>query len=323
MAKLSLDHCRVFAPEFFDAVSSRGWEDSRWRTELEASSAGPYRVLRRDKVFVVMNDPEPDDGLPEAEFTEEQSALLMAATLGADRRPTTLILAQGRDESGRFPVLERTSEDPKVVGWMRYSHQRDLSRMHVAEYILRSPHRLALFLEAAGSSVLTGAAKILTRRFGLRDPETLPSDEAETGRIACRYRLEVVTETTLEHDAARPLKTGDEQARWLAGVIPRSPVEIGGGLYLDTEYRPIGYTQYDGGFARIALEPRQIFAPALLLNAGYVCVWHTHPEQNEPIPSDADHHLAIQLSSCGRTLCIPMLTSIVLGAGGTYAFVTR
>ena len=90
MAKLSLDHCRVFAPEFFDAMAHR---EGRWRTELEASSNGPYRVLQRDKIFAVMNDPEPDDGTPEAEFTVEQSALLMAATLGADRRPTTLVLA--------------------------------------------------------------------------------------------------------------------------------------------------------------------------------------------------------------------------------------
>ena len=166
------------------------------------------------------------------------------------------------------------------------------------------------------------AAKILTRRLGLRNPGTSPGDEAETGRIACRYRLEVVSEPTLEYEV-RPLKTGDEQARWLADAIPRSPLEIGGGLYLDTEYRPIGYTQYDGGFARITLEPRQIFAPALLLNAGYVCVWHTHPEQKKPAPSDADHQLAIQLKGCGSTLCVPVLTSIVLGAEDSYAFVER
>ena len=320
MAKSSLDHCRVFAPEFFDAMARR---EGRWRTELAASSNGPYRVLQRDKVFAVMNDPEPDDGTPEAEFTEEQSALLMAATLGANHRPSTWGLAENRDEAGKFPVLERKAQDAKVVGRMRYRRPRDLSQMHVAEYILRSPHRLAHFLEAAGGNVLSGAAKILTRRFGFRDPETSPTDEAETGRIACRYRLKVVAEQTLEHEVARALKSGDEQARWLAEAIPRSPLEIGGGLYLDTQYRPIGYTQYDGGFARMTLEPRQIFAPALLLNAGYVCVWHTHPEEKEPTPSDADHHMAIQLHSCGGTLCIPMLTSIVLGAEGSYAFVER
>ena len=73
----------------------------------------------------------------------------------------------------------------------------------------------------------------------------------------------------------------------------------------------------------MTLEPRHVFATAPLLNAGYVCVWHTHPEEKEPTPSDADHHMAIQLHGCGSTLGIPMLTSIVLGAEGTYAFVEK
>lgn len=313
-----MDHYRVFAPEFIGAVTGR-WEfrDSG----LEACSAGPFRVIPRAKRFVVLNDPEPDDGPPIGEFTEDQWALLTAATFGAHYHSRSLYVAGERDATGRFPVVERrlSGGDHKVVGWMDTSNHRHVESIHVAEYILRSPHRLAHFLEAASGTALKDAAKILTRRLGLSGQDT-PGGEDATGRVACRYRLEVVTETTLEHQG-RPLKSGDEQARWLAEVIPRSPIEIGGGLYLDAGYWPIGYTQYDGAFHRVALEPRHIFAPALLLNAAYVSVWHTHPEQASLRPSEDDRRFTSAMHSCGRTLRIPVLTSIILGADNHFAFV--
>ena len=314
-----MDHYRVFAPEFLDAVSSQS--GSR-RSGLAATSTGPFRVIQRNKRFVVLNDPEPDDGPHIGEFTEDQWALLTAATYGAHYCDRSIHLASERDETGQFPVLERylKGDSCKVVGWMPYSVERHLESIHVAEYILRSPHRLAHFLQAASGSALRDAAKILTRRFNLRHPESKPDDDAVTGRVACRYRLEVVAETTLEHEG-RQLKTGDEQARWLAEVIPRSPTEIGGGLYLDPEYWPIGYTQYDGGFSRVLLEPRQIFVPALLLNAGYVCLWHTHPDQRNLRPSEADRQWSIRLHGCGRSLGITVLTSIILGADKHFDFV--
>lgn len=312
---------RVFAPELLEAMAARG---SRWRTELEAASAGPHRVVRRGGAWSVLDDPEPDDGASVADFKEERWALLFAATRGARCRDRVLHLGNAADASGRFPVLERSlyGDKVEVAGWHSRSEERDLEAMHVAEYVLRSPRRLAHFLEASGREVLAGAAEILARRLGLCDPRERAAEDASARRVACRYRLEVVAETSLEHPG-RPLKSGDEQAAWLAEVLPRSPVEIGGGLYLDPDFWPIGYSQYDGGFATIRLEPRQIFAPALLVNAGYVSVWHTHPDQKDLRPSRTDYRHADLAYRCGDDLSIPVLTAIIFGADRRHVLVPR
>ncbi len=302
----------VFSPQFLNAIGMGG---SSWRTDREAQYAGPFRVVQRDDGFAVMGEGQSDR--PLAVFREPQWALLAASTLGAKCRWASLGLSAQRDGAGRWPVLERKRnvERLEVAGSLSSNDSEILEAIHVAEYILRSPYRLASLLEAAGPSVLEGAAQILTHRLGL-EPEHVDPPE----RLVRRYRLELVAEDDIAAEHVRPLLTGRDQAAWLAQVLPRSPIEIGGALYLDLDSCPIGYCQYQGALSSVGLDPRQIFAPALLLNAAALSVFHTHPE-SAPRPSPRDREWSHDIRCCGRSLRIPVLESIVLGAEGRFALI--
>ena len=306
---------RLFSPAFLEAIAQR---TDFWFQKVEngVGDAAPYRVVQRDDAFVVLPQTEADDGTPIAKFLDEPWALLAAAMQGAGR-PRRALIPEKEQALYRVPLFERElamprREDP--AGWLLADENLDLEAAEVAAHILRSPHRLAHFLDAAGADVLRTAVEILKDRHAVVDETNEPC-------LVGRYRLEVVCENEEEiEDAEDGLRYPSMQAAWLKKAIPKSPVEIGGGLYLDHHYRPIGYSLYTGRFSSIDLEPRQIFAPALLLNAGYVTLWHTHG-MGPPKPSDADALWTQQQRDAGRVLGIQVLSSLVIGEAGKVDYV--
>lgn len=59
------------------------------------------------------------------------------------------------------------------------------------------------------------------------------------------------------------------------------------------------------------VDPREVFAPAVVARASAVILCHNHPSGN-PDPSMADIQLTSQLRKAGETLCIRVLDHVVV-----------
>ena len=104
------------------------------------------------------------------------ASFLSAASAARSLRACVVRSARFNHElhrSGPFPrraCIDWPGEDDdacevRTAGWLAYGHPETLEAIHVAEHVLRSPHRLAALLEAAGEQVLRDASAILARRL--------------------------------------------------------------------------------------------------------------------------------------------------------------
>jgi len=77
-------------------------------------------------------------------------------------------------------------------------------------------------------------------------------------------------------------------------------------LMLDTSNKVIGIVEVSsGGMAASIVEPRAVFAPAILHNAAAVICAHNHPSGN-PEPSTEDLRVTRQLVDAGCLMGIPV-----------------
>lgn len=75
----------------------------------------------------------------------------------------------------------------------------------------------------------------------------------------------------------------------------------------------------EGSMNQCPVDPREVFAPALLARASAVVLAHNHPS-GDPEPSAEDLHLTRQLARGGELLGIRVLDHLILG-DGTYVSV--
>lgn len=86
---------------------------------------------------------------------------------------------------------------------------------------------------------------------------------------------------------------------------------------LDIKNRVIGMHRVSTGSLSTSLvHPREVFKPAILMNAAAVVVAHNHPS-GEPVPSREDREITGRLAECGKMLGIPVMDHVVLGVGGS------
>lgn len=131
----------------------------------EAETAGPWRVEELNRrgaeswgVFHAALGSE-RGGHPVARFERRELALLAAAVLPATGRDPLLRLDPD-DSSAGFALHGPNGE---IEGYLRHFDQPLEEALHVAAYLTRSPASLALLLEAAGSSALRDAGRLLRR----------------------------------------------------------------------------------------------------------------------------------------------------------------
>ena len=129
-------------------------------------------------------------------------------------------------------------------------------------------------------------------------------------------RLTLVRESRAKYEPAKvsspavvarlfaPLETAPSEEVWVA--------------ILDTKHCIVSTVlAHRGGLAQSLVEPRAIFAPALLANASAVILVHNHPS-GDPTPSSHDHDLTRRIKLAGELLGIPLLDHVVIGSSGTY-----
>ncbi len=89
-------------------------------------------------------------------------------------------------------------------------------------------------------------------------------------------------------------------------------------MVLDAKHHAIGINVVSvGSLTASIVHPREVFKPAILLNAAAIIVGHNHPS-GDTTPSPEDHALTKRLQEAGKCLGIPLLDHLVLGEQRTY-----
>lgn len=116
-----------------------------------------------------------------------------------------------------------------------------------------------------------------------------------------------------------PVPGPDEAAAAVRAFMERERVpqdrEVFGILTLNARGRVTGASVVSiGTLTSAPVHPREVFRPALALNAASIICWHTHPS-GELGPSDEDFAITERLGEAGKILGVPVLDNLVLVGG--------
>ena len=113
-------------------------------------------------------------------------------------------------------------------------------------------------------------------------------------------------------DSAAPAVTSPREALLQFQDLRASPKECFSVLYLNTRNQPIACEKVAaGGLNVAALQPREVFGPALTLGAAAVILAHNHPS-GDPSPSPEDLAVTRHLLEAGRLLGVEVLDHLVI-----------
>ena len=139
----------------------------------------------------------------------------------------------------------------------------------------------------------------------------------KTYRVA-RYRIALVREGTVPTAWDRQVRSAADVAALLTPLIADLDRETFLVAALDGRNRLAGINTVSIGSVNVTLvHPREVFKPAILLNAAAIIVAHNHPS-GDPTPSPEDRALTARLIEAGRLLGIEVLDHLVLTASGEY-----
>ena len=163
----------IFHPAFLDWLERE--DDPPSRPEAEWSGDWKVFSMAPDRHLVLRGWEDPGEDAPTAIFCERSVALLCAAVLPLEARPTLFVLRRPEAAPGDYAILTRDSYGPEAesaaepVGEVRSFSDAQLFALHLAAGLTRSPYALALVLEAAGPAAIRLAGEILHRRLGVRE----------------------------------------------------------------------------------------------------------------------------------------------------------
>ena len=101
----------------------------------------------------------------------------------------------------------------------------------------------------------------------------------------------------------------------LKRLLAHEAVEVFGVLCLTTRRRILCWHEVSrGSIDRASVNARDVFIPALMINAPAIVLAHNHPS-GDPEPSDADVELTEQLLQAGRVMGIDIVDHVVVGDG--------
>jgi DNA repair protein RadC len=132
-----------------------------------------------------------------------------------------------------------------------------------------------------------------------------------------RYTISLVREGSVgvENKMARDSTTARDILSPLFDGLDREQFVT---MALDAKHQAIGINVVSVGSLTVSIvHPREVFKPAILLNAAAVIVGHNHPS-GDTTPSPEDHALTKRLQEVGKNLGIPLLDHLVLGDQGSF-----
>jgi DNA repair protein RadC len=124
--------------------------------------------------------------------------------------------------------------------------------------------------------------------------------------LSCRWQL--------PSDSSAPPVTTPREALLQFQELRSSPAERFKVLYLNSRNQPLACeTVAVGGLNSAALQPREVFGPALERSAAAVILAHNHPS-GDPTPSPEDLAVTQRLLEAGRLLGVEVLDHLVICA---------
>jgi DNA repair protein RadC len=132
-----------------------------------------------------------------------------------------------------------------------------------------------------------------------------------------RFLTDVVAEGTDELTYKEALRSAEAAFQLFRQVLTDRPTEEFWTILLDGKHRVLGLAQTSVGTLTSSLvHPREVFGPAIRMNAAAVIVGHNHPS-GDPEPSPEDLEVTRRLVDAGKLLGIPLVDHLVCG-GETY-----
>ncbi len=132
-----------------------------------------------------------------------------------------------------------------------------------------------------------------------------------------RYTISLVRERSVsveDHVIRGSATARDIVAPMFAGLDREQCVM----LALDAKHKVIGSNVVSvGSLSASVVHPREVFKPAILMNAAALVIAHNHPSGSVE-PSPEDHALTHRLVKAGECLGIPLLDHLVLGDEGAF-----
>jgi len=117
----------------------------------------------------------------------------------------------------------------------------------------------------------------------------------------------VIRDSTRAATILRPLFHGLDREQFLVAC-------------LDAKHAIIGVNVVSIGSLTLSIvHPREVFKPAILLNAHALIAAHNHPS-GDPTPSTEDRVLTARLRQAGELIGIALLDHIILGDDRIYSF---
>ncbi|MEM8996857.1 MAG: hypothetical protein AAGF23_18875 [Acidobacteriota bacterium] len=149
----------VFDQDFLEYIAD--WPIDGF-CENEAAFSGPWRVEELDGEFAVVRD---GDERPRGTFKHHETACLVAAVLPAAGSDSLYAVRSCE----LLRVIGQAA--PTIAGRFTFDDEDITGALHVAAWFLRSPHSLALLLEAASIDVLTTAGRLVAERRAVASGE--------------------------------------------------------------------------------------------------------------------------------------------------------
>ena len=134
-----------------------------------------------------------------------------------------------------------------------------------------------------------------------------------------RYRVMLVKESSAHADDVR-ISDSNKAHRFLAPLFDGLDREHFMVVGLDAKHAVIGVNTVSIGSVTLSIvHPREVFKPAILMNASAVLLAHNHPS-GDSTASQEDRALTRHLKEGGELLGIAVLDHLVLGEGLYYSF---
>lgn len=127
------------------------------------------------------------------------------------------------------------------------------------------------------------------------------------------YRIELVRETE-RLIAAKRVSAPEDAVRLVREYLGEPDREVVVVLMLSTKLDLIGINTVSIGILDQALvHPREVFKPALLLNAASIMLAHNHPS-GDSTPSPEDRTVSQRICEAGKVLGIEFLDHLIVAA---------
>lgn len=135
---------------------------------------------------------------------------------------------------------------------------------------------------------------------------------------ACRIKaaLELGKRLTLSRqNPRRAIKTGGDIVDFCRPWFHQKEKECFLTLALDAKHRVLRlFLTATGSLLSCPVHPREVFRPLIREGAVAFAVAHNHPSSGDPEPSQEDLEITKRLAETGKTLGIPLVDHVIVGA---------